>query len=113
MHKFPIPIAHDISPARHGSNALRTTCIIALGFVLAGPIEEAGAVCVGQWCQLMGTNIEIRTPILDLVNDNLETANSSVWSWLSPQFHRLPWKPSYVLPVAAVIMVVGTLMLRL
>src|SRR5262245_34698778 len=111
MHKFPLPLGHDIRPEPRRSKIVRIAFILVLGLGLAPPLEEAASICVANWFQLIGTNTEVRTPILDAVHDGLDTAHESVCSWMSPQFHRLPWNPSFVLPIAAGIMVLGMLMM--
>jgi len=113
MHKFPIPIAHDMSGHRPAPKLMRMTFIVLLGLALAPPVEEGGSLCVGQWCEVMGQNTEVRTPILDSAQEGLQFAHRALWSWMSPQFQRLPWNPSYVLPIAAVVMALGMMMLRL
>jgi len=87
-------------------------CIVVLGLLLAVPVEEGVSLCIGQWRQVMGTETEVRTPILDSVGDGLQAAHQSMSNWLSPQFQRVPWNPAYVLPIAAVVTVLGMIMLR-
>jgi len=112
MHKFPIPIADQISPERRRSKVLRTASIVLLGLVLAAPVQEGVSLCIGQWRQVLGTNTEVRTPILDSVHDGLQDAHQSVWSSVSAQFERVPWAPRFVLTVAAVVVVLGIVMLK-
>jgi len=112
MHKFPIPIADDIIPERRRSKGLRTASIVLLGLVLAAPVEEGVSLCIGQWREVMGTNNEVRTPILDSVHDGLQDAHQSVWNCITPQFQRVPWSPRVVLTVAAVVVVLGIVMLK-
>jgi hypothetical protein len=112
MRKISDPTVHEISPERASSKAWRIASLVVLGLLLAMPLEEGASLCIGQWRQVMGTNTEIRTPILDSVTEWVQSAHQSTWNWLSPQFQRLPWNPSYVLPIAAVVTVLGMFMLR-
>lgn len=112
MPKIPITIEPTVLPERRRSKLTRLACIIAVGLVLAVPITEAASLFIGQWYEVMGTNTEVRTPVLDSVNDGLQSTQQSFSSWMSDQFRRVPWDPAIVLPIAAVVMVVGILMLK-
>jgi hypothetical protein len=112
MQKLSNPLAHEISPTKRGSRVLRIASILVLGIGLAALIQETAAICHGQWCQLLGSDAEVRTPILDSVQEGVQTAHSSFWNAISPYFQSLPWSPSVVLPVAVVVVVVGMVMLK-
>ncbi|MFI5461006.1 MAG: hypothetical protein ACHRXM_36825 [Isosphaerales bacterium] len=112
MYKFPIAIAHDIRPERRSSKALRTATVVLLGLVLAAPVQEGVSLCIGQWREVMGTSTEVRTPILDSVHDRLQDAHQSVANSISNQFQTVPWAPSLVLTVAAVVVAVGVVILK-
>jgi hypothetical protein len=112
MLKLPIPIAHEISPEHHRSKVLWAAFIVAACVVLAGPGMEVASLCYGQWCQILDKDSDTRTPILDSVQDGVQTAHQSVWSWISPYFERVPWHPSVVLPIAAVVTLLGIMLMK-
>ena len=60
----------------------------------------------------MGVAGEVKTPVLDGVQDSLNEMRDTFWSQIAPWFRSMPWDPKLVLPVAAVVMVVAMLMLR-
>jgi hypothetical protein len=113
MHKFPLPLAHEIPPETSGSKLVRTAAIVILGIALVPPVAEGLSICYGQWCEVLGRNTEVHTPVLDSVQDNVHDVHRSAWGWMSAQFQRLPWQPRFVLPVATAIMLIGMIMLRL
>jgi len=112
MPKIPTYNAHAARPEGLRSKLIRSACLVAVGLVLAVPIKEVVSLSIGQWCEVMGKNTEVRTPVLDSVNDGVQSTHQSVGTWMSEQFQRVPWDPGLVLPIAAVVMVLGILMLK-
>ena len=113
MHKFPIPIAHDIHPNKSRCSLLRTTAIIVIGIGLAPLLAEGFSICYAQWSQVMGRNAEARTPMLDSLHEGLESGHQSFWATISPWFERVPWNHGLVLAAGVICMVIGMLMLKL
>jgi len=112
MPKIPIYNAHDIRPNRRGSKIIRLAGLVAVGLALAVPLGEGISLCISQWCEVMGKNNQVRTPVLDSVNDRVQSTHETVGMWMSEQFQRVPWDPGLVLPIAGVVMVLGILMLK-
>ena len=113
MHKFPIPIAHDIHAAKPRRSLLRKAAIILLGISLAPLIAEGFSICFAQWSQVMGRNAEARTPVLDSLHEGLESGHHSFWATISPCFQRVPWSHRLVLAVGVICMIIGMMMLKL
>jgi hypothetical protein len=113
MKKLTIPLAHDIGPKRRGSKLIRITLIVVLGVAIAALIHELGSFCHGQWCQVLGNDAEVHTPIFDSVLEGVHTAYHSLWGSISPYFERVPWSLNIVLPIAAIVTVVAMVMMRL
>ncbi len=112
MRKVAVPLDREISPKRRRSKVLQLAVVVVLGLLLAIPGVEGAAVCIGKWREVLGTNTEVRTPILDSISAELQAAHDSMSNWIHPHFQRLPWNPSYVLPIAAVVTVLGMGMLK-
>ena len=113
MHKFPIPIAHAIRPAKPRWSPMRTGAIVLLGVFLAPLIAEGVLICHAQWSQVLGRNTEARTPVFDSLHNGLEAGHQSVWGFISSYFQRVPWSHELVLATGAIVVVVGMLMLKL
>jgi hypothetical protein len=113
MAKNPILLAPDLRPERRHSKVLPIASIFVVGPLLAPLVMEAVALCYAQWCAAFGTSTRVRTPIIDAIEEQIETVRADLWSALSARFQRVPWSPKIVLPVAAVIMAVAMVMLRL
>jgi hypothetical protein len=112
MPKNPITLAPDLRPDRR-RKALPIVSIFVLAPLIAPLVMEAAALCYAQWCTALGTQAEVRTPIIDSIQEGIESVRDDLWSVLSARFQRVPWSPKVVLPVAAVIMAVAMVMLRL
>jgi hypothetical protein len=112
MHRFPIPLAYETTGERPKSRFPRTIGVVVLAVVLAPLLVEGAVLCYGQWCEVMGNSNRVRTPLLDSVQENVQSANSSIWETVTHQFQRVPWNPKVVLPIAAVIMALAMAMLR-
>jgi hypothetical protein len=112
MHKFPMPIAHDVGPARRGAKLARALALVTLGLLLAPLVAEGTSYCLAQWREVLGENSEAKTPILDSIADSAEESHKSVEEFFDLYFHRLPWDPRIVFAVGAIIVVLGMKMLR-
>jgi hypothetical protein len=113
MHKCPIPIADDLPSSRRKSKPLRTASFVLLGFLLAPLVVEGTWFCFAQWSQIMGKNTDAKTPMLDALHEHVQTAHESFWDGLTPWFQYLPWDPTVVLSIAAVLMAFAIRMLKL
>jgi hypothetical protein len=84
-------------------------------FLLAGlgPLAlEASAICLANWKEFMGVSANVKTPVLDGVQETLHDMSEGCWQEITPWFRVLPWRPRLVLPIAGVIMAFAMLMLR-
>ena len=113
MAKNLITLAPDLRPDRHRSKVLPLASIFILAPLIAPMVMEVAALCHAQWCAALGASADVRTPILDSIQERIESVRDDLWSVLSARFQRVPWNPKVVLPLAAVIMAVGMVMLRL
>ena len=112
MHKFPIPIAHDIRPTKHRWSLLRAGAIVLLGISLAPLIAEGTSICIAQWSRVMGRNAEARTPMIDSLQDGIESGHRSFSDAITAYFQRLPWSPKVVLVVGVILMMLAMMMLK-
>jgi hypothetical protein len=113
MNKLPIPIAHDIHPAKPRPPLLHKTAIVILGVALAPIIAEGTSILYAQWSQVMGRNTQARTPVLDSLHDHFEAGTHSFWGTVSPWFQHVPWSHHFVLAISVVLVILGMLMLKL
>ena len=67
---------------------------------------------MANWKEFMGVSANVRTPVLDGIQDRLHDLSDTFWGEITPWFRRLPWDPKMVLPAAAVVMAMAMLMLR-
>ncbi len=112
MHKFPLQIAHDMSPSRPRAKLWRLVAIFGLGLALSPLVAEGVSISYAQWCEVLGRNNQSRTPILDSVKETAVTTHRTAWESINPQFQRLPWNPTVVVAVGAVLMFLAMQMLR-
>ncbi len=113
MAKNTIPLAPNIQPDRPKYRMLPIASIFVMAPVLAPLIMEAVSLCYGQWSEILGQPVTIRTPILDALSERIESVREDLWYHVSSRFQRVPWNPKVVLPVIALVMVVAIVMLRL
>jgi hypothetical protein len=113
MHKLPISIAHDIRPHRSGWSLVRKGAIVVLGIALAPLFSEGFSICYAQWSRVMGRNTEVETPMLNYLQEGLESGHHSFWETISPCFQRVPWSHRMVLAVGVIVVIIGMTMLRL
>lgn len=113
MHKFPLSIAHDLKPTRPRWSLIRTGGIVLLGISLAPLLAEGTSICFAQWSQVMGRNAESRTPVIDSLQDGLESGHRSFSNTIASYFQRLPWSPKVVLFVGVILMMLGMVMLKM
>jgi hypothetical protein len=112
MRKYSDSTDHDASPEDRRPKARLRNYLIVLGLLFAMPAVEGVSICIGQWREVMGINNKVHTPILDSVTTEVQETHQSFRNWLGSHFQRLPWSPTYVLPIAAVVTFLGVAMLR-
>ena len=112
MPKNPITLAPDLRPDRR-RKVLPIVSLFVLAALIVPLFLEVAGLCYAQWCAALGTSAQARTPILDSIQEGIETVRDDLGSVLSARFQRVPWNPKVVLPVAAVITAVAMVMLRL
>ena len=112
MAKNPIVLAPDLTPDRRKSKMLPIASIFVLAPLLAPVIMETVSICHGQWCEVMGRSVTVRTPFLDSIGEQIEEVREVCWYHLLSRFQRVPWNPKVVLPVMAVIMALAMFMMR-
>jgi hypothetical protein len=61
----------------------------------------------------MGRNAEARTPVIDSLQDGIESGHRSFSNTIGSYFQRLPWSPKLVLLVGVILMMLGMMMLKL
>jgi hypothetical protein len=113
MFKHTLPLAPESEPNQPRFRILLIVSILALATVLTPLIVESLSLCYGQWCEILGTRVTIRTPTLDAVRDGIETVRQDFSDHVSSRFQRVPWDPKVVLPLIALVMVVAIALLRL
>ncbi len=112
MRKLAGQLGSEIAVERHRSKwpSVLMALILLLGL---GPLALEGiSHCVGNWKEFFGIADNVKTPVLDSVQDNLNDIRDIFWSQITPWFRSMPWDPKMVLPAAAVVMVLAMLMLR-
>lgn len=112
MRKLAFQLGDDVQEARPRSRVPG----ILLGLLLVvglGPLAlEGGAICLGHWRDYMGVNGQVKTPVLDQLQEVMQSTNESLWLEASPYLRRLPWDPKMVLPAATIVMAMAMFMLR-
>lgn len=113
MPKTPITLAPDLiadAPRRWKLRPILATSALAL--LLAPVVLDAVMLCYGQWRDLLGRPVDVRTPTLDAIADRTADAREWLWYHASSGFHRVPWDPGVVLAVAVGVMVLSMMMIR-
>ena len=113
MAKNPITLAPDLRPHRPRRKVLPILSIFVAAPLLVPIIMDAVALCYGQWCDVLGTPIAVRTPTLDAIGERLASVHEDLWYHISSRFQRVPWNPRVVLPIAVLVMILAMVMLRL
>jgi hypothetical protein len=112
MRKLAFQHGEDLQADRPRSRLPR----IAAGLILlvaVGPLAlEGGSLCVANWKEFMGVSSNVRTPVLDEIQERLHDLSDTFWLEITPWFRRLPWDPKVVLPTGGIVMAIAMLMLR-
>jgi hypothetical protein len=112
MAKNTIPLAPDLHPHRRRSRVPQIASIFVLAPIVTPLIVELVSLCHGQWREILGRPVTVRTPILDEIGERIETVREEIWYHVGSQFQRVPWNPKVVLPLIAAVMLVAMSMLR-
>ena len=113
MTKTPLQIDPDLRPDRRAAKLLLMASMVLLGLGLAPVVLETVSLCYAQWREVLDRPVDVRTPLLDSIQDQIETTRIDLWSTASSRFQRVPWNPKVVLAIGGVIMGIGIVMLRL
>ena len=113
MSKQVITLAPDVSPDRPRRKALPIISLVVTAPLLVPIFFDAVALCYGQWREMLGTPIEVRTPTFDAIAERVATVREDLRYHVSSRFQRVPWNPRVVLPIAVAVMLLAMVMLRL
>ncbi len=113
MSKQVIVLAPNIHPDRPRRKFLPILSLFVTVPLLAPIVLDAASLCYGQWCELLGSPVDIRTPTLDAISERVAEVREEVKYHISSRFHRVPWNPRVVLMIAFAVMLVAIIMLRL
>jgi hypothetical protein len=112
MRKLAYQLGHDIQSEPRRSRWPLVLLVLLL-IVGLGPLAlEGAALCLGNWKEFIGASTDVRTPVLDRVQETMHDMSSAFWLEVGPFFRRLPWEPKAVLPAATIVMAIAMLMLR-
>jgi len=112
MRKLAGQLGSEIPVEQHRSKwpSVLMAVILLLGL---GPLALEGiALCTSTWKEFLGIADNVKTPVLDGVQDSLNDMRDFCWTQITPWLRSMPWDPKIVLPIAAFVMVMAMLMLR-
>jgi hypothetical protein len=112
MFKPSILLVDQIEPPRSNAMRLRYVFLLAVIVIFVPLAVEAVAICCSQWCEVMGRTSEVRTPMIDSIEQGLQDARESLAESVGPTWHTAIRDPSIALPVSSVLIVVAMAMLR-
>jgi len=112
MRKLAGQLGSEMEVEHHRSKWPSVLMALILLVGLGPPALEGIALGVGAWKEFLGVSGNVKTPVLDGVQDTLNDVRGIFWSQITPWFRSMPWDPKMVLPIAAVVMVTAMLMLR-
>ena len=112
MSKQLVTLAPDIRPDRPRRKVLPILSLFVAVPLLAPIVIDAVALCYGQWREMLGTPIAVRTPTLDAIGEQVAEIREEVRYHVSSRFQRVPWDPRVVVPIALVVMLLAMMMLR-
>ena len=112
MAKNSIPLAPDLRPDRRRTRLVPIVAIFILVPLIAPVIMEGVWICYAQWCEILGTPVAVRTPILDSVRERIDDVRQDLGFRVASYFHRVPWDPKVVLPLVGVVAAIAMVMLR-
>jgi hypothetical protein len=112
MSKQLITLAPDLRPDRHRRKWLPIASLFVAIPLLAPIVMDTLALGYGQWREMLGTPITVRTPTLDAIAERVAEVREDARYHIGSHFNRVPWNPRVVLPVAVLVMIVAMMMLR-
>ena len=112
MRKLAGQLGSEVEVLHHRSKWPLVLIVLILLAGLGPLALEGSALLVGTWKEFLGVNCNVKTPLLDSLQDNLNDMNGEVMREVRHWFSSMPWDPKLVLPTAAVVMVLAMLMLR-
>ena len=112
MRKLAVSFEPDMMEERRRSRLPVVLAVLFLVIGLAPLALEGVSICLGNWKEIMGVSTDVRTPVLDQVQESLQDLKRSVLGEITPYFRRLPWDPQTVLISGAIVMGLAMLMLR-
>ena len=89
MRKLAGQLGSEMEVERHRSKwpSVLMALILLVGL---GPLALEGiAVCVGTWKEFLGVSGNVKTPVLDGVQDSLNDARDIFWSQITPEWRFL------------------------
>lgn len=114
MSKQVIVLAPDVRPDRRRRlRALPILSLFVAASLLAPIIIDAASLCYGQWREMLGDPVPVRTPALDAIGERVAEVREEFRYQFVRRFHQVPWDHRVVLGISVVVMVVAVLMLRL
>jgi hypothetical protein len=112
MRKLAWQFGDNVQEERRRSKLPLILLVVFLVIGLAPLALEGGAICLANWKEFMGVSAEVRTPLLDSVQERLDSMKDTFWNEITPFFRHPPWDPKMVLPASALVMAAAMLMLR-
>jgi hypothetical protein len=92
---------------------LRTGLAFLICVMLSAPLLYEGTLmCYGHWMEALGRPVDVRTPMLDRISDQIETARSDSSRAMNSYFAHAAVDPKALFVVGMVILVLAGLMLR-
>jgi hypothetical protein len=113
MAKNPITLAPDLKPDLPRRGVRPVLSLFVAAPLLAPIVMDAVVLCYGQWREILGTPVTVRTPTLDAIGERIGPIREDLWYHISSRFHRVPWNPRVVMSIALVVMILAMVMLRL
>jgi hypothetical protein len=110
VRKFTTTYTDDQTP--RGWSWLRIAATILLGLAVSPLVYDGARVCVGQWRGMRGENPYVETPVFDAVGAGFEAVRLAWHNSVEVVFYNLPWRPEYVMGIAAAWAIGGSFLLR-
>src|SRR5258708_2461558 len=85
---------------------------VLMGLAMSPLVYEAALLCLANWRVMQGGDRYVATPALDRVSRVFAELRYCLGQSVNPIFHDLPWRPEYVLGLAAAWAFGGGLLLR-
>lgn len=112
MRKIALQSFDEIPDEKRRSRVPLILFTLFLTLGLAPLALEGVSVILGNWKECLGVSAQVRTPVMDSIQETVDNVQTEFWLEVAPYARRLPWDPRMVLPASALIMAVAMLMLR-